>query len=206
MAVRLDHGEDSLAEMHEINVTPFIDVMLVLLIIFMVAAPLATVDILVNLPTSTAEPQARPPTPQFLTVKLISLWRWATTRSSVRGSAPRSMAQPAVTADAFPARAGRGPARFQHRSRGPCPVEPYRDRLGLSGARRGNAGAGAAGGALLRAAARSVGQRDQIRGACAIQHPVTSEFTAHVPRIRSPIGLGSRTAVLALAAQCQVLL
>jgi biopolymer transport protein ExbD len=69
MTVRLDHGEDSLAEMHEINVTPFIDVMLVLLIIFMVAAPLATVDISVNLPTSTAEPQPRPPTPQFLTVK-----------------------------------------------------------------------------------------------------------------------------------------
>jgi biopolymer transport protein ExbD len=69
MAVRLDHGEDNLAEMHEINVTPFIDVMLVLLIIFMVAAPLATVDISVNLPTSTAEPQPRPPMPQFLTVK-----------------------------------------------------------------------------------------------------------------------------------------
>ncbi len=69
MAVRLDHGEDSLAEMHEINVTPFIDVMLVLLIIFMVAAPLATADIAVNLPTTTAEPQPRPPSPQFLTVK-----------------------------------------------------------------------------------------------------------------------------------------
>ena len=39
MAVRMDHGEDELAENHEINVTPFIDVMLVLLIIFMVAAP-----------------------------------------------------------------------------------------------------------------------------------------------------------------------
>ena len=49
MSVRLDHGDDSLAEVHEINVTPFIDVMLVLLIIFMVAAPLATVDIAVNL-------------------------------------------------------------------------------------------------------------------------------------------------------------
>jgi biopolymer transport protein ExbD len=69
MAVRLDHGEDNLDEMHEINVTPFIDVMLVLLIIFMVAAPLATVDITVNLPTSTAEPQPRPPMPHFLTVK-----------------------------------------------------------------------------------------------------------------------------------------
>jgi biopolymer transport protein ExbD len=69
MSVRLDHGEDDLAEMHEINVTPFIDVMLVLLIIFMVAAPLATVDITVNLPSSTAEPQPRPPMPQYLTVR-----------------------------------------------------------------------------------------------------------------------------------------
>jgi biopolymer transport protein ExbD len=69
MSVRLDHGEDSLAELHEINVTPFIDVMLVLLIIFMVAAPLATVDVSVNLPASTAEPQPRPDKPVFLTVK-----------------------------------------------------------------------------------------------------------------------------------------
>ena len=53
MSVKLDHGEDELAESHEINVTPFIDVMLVLLIIFMVAAPLATVDVPVELPTST---------------------------------------------------------------------------------------------------------------------------------------------------------
>jgi biopolymer transport protein ExbD len=69
MGVRLDHGADSLDEMHEINVTPFIDVMLVLLIIFMVAAPLATVDIAVNLPTSSAEQQPRPPIPIYLTVK-----------------------------------------------------------------------------------------------------------------------------------------
>jgi hypothetical protein len=51
---RLDHGEDTLDEVHEINVTPFIDVMLVLLIIFMVAAPLATVDIQVNLSWAAA--------------------------------------------------------------------------------------------------------------------------------------------------------
>jgi biopolymer transport protein ExbD len=69
MSVRLDHGEDALDEMHEINVTPFIDVMLVLLIIFMVAAPLATVDIAVNLPASTADPQPRPAKPLFLTIK-----------------------------------------------------------------------------------------------------------------------------------------
>ncbi len=69
MSVRLDHGEDTLDEVHEINVTPFIDVMLVLLIIFMVAAPLATVDIQVNLPASTAEQQPRPDKPLFLTIK-----------------------------------------------------------------------------------------------------------------------------------------
>jgi biopolymer transport protein ExbD len=69
MSVRLDHGKDELDEVHEINVTPFIDVMLVLLIIFMVAAPLATVDISVDLPSSTAPPQERPPQPVFLTVK-----------------------------------------------------------------------------------------------------------------------------------------
>ena len=60
---------DDLAEVHEINVTPFIDVMLVLLIIFMVAAPLATVDIAVDLPTSSVEPQRKPDKPIYLTVK-----------------------------------------------------------------------------------------------------------------------------------------
>jgi len=62
-------NSDELEVNHEINVTPFIDVMLVLLIIFMVAAPLSTVDVAVDLPASNAKPQPRPNEPLFLTVK-----------------------------------------------------------------------------------------------------------------------------------------
>ena len=65
---RNDSAED-LPETHEINVTPFIDVVLVLLIVFMVAAPLATVDVNVDLPGATAQPAERPDAPLYLTLQ-----------------------------------------------------------------------------------------------------------------------------------------
>ena len=70
MTIQLNTEEDGdLQEAHEINVTPFIDVMLVLLIIFMVAAPLATVDMDVDLPAFNAERQSRPEEPLFLSLR-----------------------------------------------------------------------------------------------------------------------------------------
>ena len=71
MAVSISEndGDDDFAESHEINVTPFIDVMLVLLIIFMVAAPLSTVDLPIDLPTSSATPQKKPDKPTYLSIK-----------------------------------------------------------------------------------------------------------------------------------------
>jgi biopolymer transport protein ExbD len=89
MSVRLDHCDETLSEVHEINVTPFIDVILVLLIIFMIAAPLATVDISVDLPAANAERTPRPEKPLFLTLKSdlsVSLDENAITRAALAGA------------------------------------------------------------------------------------------------------------------------
>jgi biopolymer transport protein ExbD len=90
MAAKLSTGEtDDLVETHEINVTPFIDVILVLLIIFMVAAPLSTVDVNVDLPASTATPVPRPEKPIFVTLKedkTIALGEDPVARDSLDGA------------------------------------------------------------------------------------------------------------------------
>ncbi len=60
------YSEDA---MSEINVTPFVDVMLVLLIIFMVAAPLAAVTVKVELPPAVAKPSPNPQKPVYISIQ-----------------------------------------------------------------------------------------------------------------------------------------
>lgn len=69
MAFKTNSNNDEMIENHDINITPLVDVMLVLLIIVMVAAPLATVNVPVDLPTSSAQPQPQPDEPFYLTVQ-----------------------------------------------------------------------------------------------------------------------------------------
>ena len=72
MAIRLppsgDTGEESYTPLAEINVTPMVDVMLVLLVIFMVAAPLLTVGVPINLPKSSAAQVTEPQQPLVVSI------------------------------------------------------------------------------------------------------------------------------------------
>ena len=70
MAAKLaGSGGSDTESMHEINVTPFVDVMLVLLIIFMVAAPLASVTVKLDLPPAVALPSPNPPKPIYISIQ-----------------------------------------------------------------------------------------------------------------------------------------
>lgn len=72
MGAKLSGGGSSkfnIEQNSEINVTPFVDVMLVLLIIFMVAAPLATVSVTLELPPAVAPPQSNPPKPIYISIQ-----------------------------------------------------------------------------------------------------------------------------------------
>ncbi len=72
MAAKLSGGGGdrfNVEQNSDINVTPFVDVMLVLLIIFMVAAPLASVSVEVNLPAAVAKPSPNPPKPVYISIK-----------------------------------------------------------------------------------------------------------------------------------------
>jgi len=73
MAIELGSGTSgrggrAYRRMSEINVTPFVDVMLVLLVIFMVTAPLLTVGVPVDLPKTNAASISKPDEPLIVTV------------------------------------------------------------------------------------------------------------------------------------------
>ena len=67
--LRRGRGRRSYQPMSEINVTPFVDVMLVLLVIFMVTAPLLTVAVPVDLPKARAGAIGKPDKPLIVSVR-----------------------------------------------------------------------------------------------------------------------------------------
>jgi len=69
MGLKIAHEDEDDEVAHEINVTPFIDVMLVLLITFIIAAPLATVSVPLDLPVSTSEPQPKQDEPVIVSLQ-----------------------------------------------------------------------------------------------------------------------------------------
>jgi len=72
MAAKLsgsDGGKFGIEQNAEINVTPFVDVMLVLLIIFMVAAPLASSNVKIDLPPAVAQATPSPPKPIWISIQ-----------------------------------------------------------------------------------------------------------------------------------------
>ena len=137
--------DDDFGETHEINVTPFIDVILVLLIIFMVAAPLSTVDLPIDLPSSTATPQKKPDKPTYLSikpdlavaigenpVKRVDLVRTLDAVAGCRQGSPH-----------LPARRPRGSLRrTDERARNPAHRRLFQDQAGDAG---GGCGCGRAG-------------------------------------------------------------
>ena len=139
----LDDDSD-FAETHEINVTPFIDVILVLLIIFMVAAPLSTVDLPIDLPSSTATPQKKPDKPTYVSIKPDLRWRSVKTPVK-RIDLVRSLD---ATADSNPdrlrlrARRPRGALwRSDGRAGNPAHQRILPDEAGGAGGRSGRGGA-----------------------------------------------------------------
>jgi biopolymer transport protein ExbD len=62
-------GGKTIEQNADINVTPFVDIMLVLLIIFMVAAPMATVSIRLDLPPATPPPPGEIKEPVYITIQ-----------------------------------------------------------------------------------------------------------------------------------------
>jgi len=97
---------------HEINVTPFVDVMLVLLIIFMVAAPLASVNVKINLPPANAKPQTKPPQIIYVSIKADGTYYVGDNQTDLFRASGRPEArggpEPRRPADLHPRRPGRG--------------------------------------------------------------------------------------------------